>query len=340
MPPSLRKACHSCTIAKRRCVPQLPQCTRCAEKGLRCTYDLEPVTNLEIGSSCPPQTIAQSPWEPLSPIIFDSVASAHEAAVHSFTSDRQEMLPVMANQETLMMVVERYLRFIPLLTFQQRTTPYIHSQLLLASKRTSASVVLLDIDGSEATPGTNAAFLKRMQQHLLSLKVEQLTFTEFLPAFHTLAAVLLSFVLNLDRRPPILFDLWATWTNHFHTTLPRTLSSDLSAWQAWCTAESARRTFLYILLLEGIVETSQKGYCHYRPMVESLPLDVRTGLWEAETEEEWQAAVAIHGGVESELISWAEFIGSGGPEPRQGYDGMLQRLLLMIHFGKAAADVQ
>ncbi|OQV01043.1 hypothetical protein CLAIMM_06460 [Cladophialophora immunda] len=252
----------------------------------------------------------------------------------------------MANQDTLMLVVERHLRPIPLLTFRQRTTPYVHSQVLLASKQTSATLILPDVDGSRTTLGPDPVFLERAQQHLLSLEIEQLTFTEFLPEFHRLAAVLLSYILSLDRSspdaqmPPILLNLWITWTKHLHMTLPRTLSSDLSAWQAWCTAESARRTLLYVILVDGMVEVAQKGYCHYRPMVESLPFDARTGLWEADTEEEWQAAVAAHGGVESELISWAEFIGIGGPEPRGDYDGMLQRMLLMIQFGRAAADLQ
>ncbi|KIY03240.1 uncharacterized protein Z520_01707 [Fonsecaea multimorphosa CBS 102226] len=346
MPPSLRKACHACTTAKRRCVPQLPQCARCAEKGLRCTYDLEPVTNLETDSSRQPHTTTQSPWEPLPSIIFDSVASAHEAAVRSYSSEGYEMLPVMANQDTVMLVVERHLGPIPLLTFQQRTTPYIHRQVLLATKLKSASLVLGDVDGSGRTLGLNSAFLEGAQQHLLSLEIEQLTFTEFLGAFHMLAAILLSLILSFGRSspnaqlPPILLDLWTTWTKHFHTILPRTLSSDLSAWQAWCTAESARRTLLYIILVDGMVEVAQKGFCHYRPMVESLPFDARTGLWEADTAEEWRAAVAAHGGAESELMSWAEFIRIGGPEPRGDYDGMLQRMLLIIHFGRAAADVQ
>ncbi|KIW89485.1 uncharacterized protein Z519_09641 [Cladophialophora bantiana CBS 173.52] len=346
MPPSLRKACHACTTAKRRCVPQLPQCSRCAERGLPCSYDLEPVTNLETKSSRQPHPTTQSACQPVPPVIFDSVASAHEAAVRSYTSGGHEMLPVMANPDTVFLVVERHLKSIPLLTFQQRSTPYIHCQVLLASKRTSADLGLPEVDSSRPISGLNTAFLQTMQQHLLSLEIEQLTFTEFLSAFHELAAILLSFILKLDRSsrkaqlPQIVLDLWKTWTRHLHMTLPQTLSSNLSAWHAWCIAESTRRTLLYIILIDGMVEVAQQGYCHYRPLVESLPFDARTGIWEADAEEEWQAAVAAHGGLESRLISWAEFIGIGGPEPRREYDGMLQRMLLIIQFGRAAADLQ
>ncbi|OAP65497.1 hypothetical protein AYL99_01469 [Fonsecaea erecta] len=346
MAPSLRKSCDACFAAKRRCLPQLPQCARCFEKRLNCTYALEPVTNLETDSSRQPHPATQKPWEPVPPIIFDSVASAHEAAVRSYSSQGSQTLPVMANPETLMLVVERHLRPIPGLTFQQRTTPYIHSQVLLASQPNPASLDLPDVDDSGTTLAPSSAFLQRAQQHLLLLNIERLTFTEFLSAFHNLAAILLSLILSFDHSspeaqlPPTLLDLWTTWTNHLHRIIPQTLSSKLSAWQAWCTAESARRTLLYIILIDGMVEVTQKGFCHYRPMVESLPFDARTGLWEANTEEEWQAAVAADDGVESKLISWAEFIAIGGPEPRQSYDGMLQRMLLMIQFGRAAADLQ
>jgi hypothetical protein len=105
-------------------------------------------------------------------------------------------------------------------------------------------------------------------------------------------------------------------------------------------AETIRRTLLSLLIVAAVLEQIQHGYLFYRPMVESLPFDARTGLWEANTEEEWKAAVANHGGSECSLMSWREFIESGGPEPRSQRDGMLQRLLLVGHFGKVAAECQ
>jgi hypothetical protein len=122
--------------------------------------------------------------------------------------------------------------------------------------------------------------------------------------------------------------------------MPESLSSVLSEWEAWCIAESARRSLLSVILVDGILELFTKGYCTYRPMVESLPFDARTGLWEANSEQEWLDAVARHGAKSSSLISWAEFTEKGDHRPRDQYDGTLQRMLLVIYFGKAAADLQ
>lgn len=345
MPASLRKACHACTAAKRRCAPRLPKCARCSEKGLSCTYDLEPVTNVEAFKQAQPA----SHWEPLPPVVFDSIASAQHAVIQGYRpngGDDPQGLPLMANPETFALVAER-LKTIPLLTFQHRSTPFVHAQVLRTENRDHAT-----------TPGTLAAeisserdltrdVLESEQQQLLSLNIHQLTFTGFLAAFHRLTAILLSPVLGQDQgvAPPTLseplVDLCSKWIQHFYTILPRTLSTNLSAWQAWVIAESSRRTLIFIAFVEAVLEIMRTGYCRYRPMLESLPFDARTGLWEANTEEEWQAAVANHGGSECSLMSWAEFTERGeGPAPRQEHDGVLQRILLLCYYGKAAAEFQ
>ena len=347
MPPSLRKACYACAAAKRRCIPELPQCSRCAERELECTYDLEPVTNNESQPSVRPahnvRTVFQCAWKPLPLIIFDSVASAHQAAVEAYTGLRFENLPVMASDETLAIVVECFLKPIPMLTFQHRSTPYVHSMILSAGVCIHPRPARL---GAEPEALLNAKFIKRAQHKLISMDFQSLSFVEFLAAFHTLVALILTLALRTTPQshkpalPAGLQDLWPKWRQHLSATLPRELDSGLSAWQAWYTAETARRSLLCIILVDGILEVMEKGYCSYRPLVESLPFDPRTGLWEADSEEEWLAAVACHGGVESSLVSWSEFIESGGQAPRKEYDGTLQRMLLVIHHGKTAADLQ
>lgn len=274
-------------------------------------------------------------------MIFDSVASAHLAAIQSYKVDgfdSQASMPLMANPEIFALMAD-HLRLIPLLTFRHQSTPFVHGQILSAGIEVCFS--------HEGTVGEKVFsdeeitswFLQTRQHRLLSLRIEQLTLTEFLAAFHNLVAILFACLFKEDRKeipPPVpeaLVNLYRKWAHHFQSVLPRTLSSKLSAWQAWVIAESARRTLLCSVWVDGVLEVVQQGYCQYRPMVESLPFDLRTGLWEANAEEEWQAAVASHGGSESSLVSWAEFIESGGPEPRKSQDGMLQRLLLVTHFG-------
>ncbi|EXJ88849.1 hypothetical protein A1O3_01913 [Capronia epimyces CBS 606.96] len=342
MPPSLRKACHPCTAAKRRCRPQLPKCSRCLEKGLSCTYDLEPVSSVE--TTGPDYvTSAQYPVRQLLPSrLYDSVASAHADAIRSYTTqgyDLQKGVPVMSNPDTFELA-RVHLRRIPLLTFQHRSTPYAHATVLSAGE--GISVIPLVAAGSNLS----SSFLQTEKHRLLSLSVRDLTFIQFTAVFHELVAIVLASYLDKSQEDVVasdfqtLYDLFLTWSQHFYSILPETLDSNLSAWQAWTIAESARRTVICATMIRGCMEIVRLGYCYYRPGVESLPFDARTGLWEANTEEEWQAAVARHGGAECSLMSWHEFIESGGSEPRKQHDGMLQRLLLAGHFGRAAAQCQ
>ncbi|KAJ9603909.1 hypothetical protein H2200_011431 [Cladophialophora chaetospira] len=249
----------------------------------------------------------------------------------------------MASEETLELVVDRFLRPMPSLIFHQRTTPHVHSQILLGGSHVTPTPARSDL---EPQASLEPSVLKRTHQQLVYLDINSLSLTEFLAAFHGLVAILLATILSLNHQsrnpspPTDLLDLWSKWRQQLSVKLPRELDSNLSAWQAWYMAETARRSLLCVILIDGILEVVEKGYCSYRPMVESMPFDARTGLWEADTEQDWLTALSQHGGEESSLISWAEFIEAGDIEPRPKYDGMLQRMLLAIHYGKAAADLQ
>jgi hypothetical protein len=282
--------------------------------------------------------------------MYDSIPSAEAAVIQSYGSDSPAGLPAVSDPETFALGFE-HLGRIPLWTFQHRSTPFVHAQVL--STATQAGVPLI-----EASPGGGvlpSELLEKEQRRLLALDphVYRWPLKDFLAVFHELLAILVaSFsskfsnkiggatpeVLALDVQA--LGELFSKWSAYFYQALPRSLDDDaLSPWQAWVLAESIRRTLIAILTIQVLQEIAQRGYFHYRPMVESLPLDARTGLWEADTEQDWQAAVARHGGAECSLVSWHEFIERAeGPEPRAQYDGMLQRLLLVGYFGKAAAE--
>lgn len=336
---SLRKACHACSTAKRRCHPQLPQCPRCLEKGLACTYDLEPVTHsLEEGTRCDvavkqPQTIG-------SPRVFNSIESAHQHAISGFRphASNANEVPLMANPETFALVLDHLLQ-IPVLTFRGQTSPFAHAQILSTLKIPS----LTQSDNTPLQPTTfSPAQMEMTIQDLLVLNIHALTFTEFLSRIHILIAVVFASVFQIQKsgntgfsQLKSLIGLLSFWEKHFKTILPNDLSIDLSPWQAWVIAESCRRTLLAFQWISGVVELYQTGYCSYRPFVESLPFDARTGLWEAETEEDWNAALERHeDSGESSLVSWCEFIENGGPSPRPQFDGMLQRLFLAAYYGK------
>lgn len=351
MPTSLRKACHACSTAKRRCKPQLPQCPRCLERGLACSYDLEPVTHSSEEATKPSdhtatQMIAVAVKHPR---VFDSIESAHQHAIAGFGANGFKMheIPLMANPETFSLVLDRLME-IPVLTFQGQTSPFAHSQILSIDECTRDSHPVRSDDPSPQSNDTFSSIqLDGTIGHLLAQDIHKLTFTAFLAKLHVLIAVIFAAMfqaLRSGKAPdsPQLeaaIELLSLWEKHFKANLPEDLSTDLSAWQAWVIAESCRRTLLVLPWISGVMELFQAGYCSYRPFVESLPFDARTGLWEAASEEEWNAALEKHhrnGGLESEessLVSWCEFIEDGGPSPRPQFDGMLQRLFLVAYYG-------
>ncbi|KAK5446371.1 hypothetical protein LTS15_009710 [Exophiala xenobiotica] len=343
MPAPLRKACHACRKAKRPCVSELPKCPRCFEKGLECTYDLEPVADKDRRGPDPPPH-RQLVREPFPSVVYDSIQAAHADAIKNYTTDGFDpnySLPAVSSPEPFALAFEQ-LNEIPFATFQLRSTPFIHSQILSSKWQGSMDHEPQTRESQLTSTAGLFKFMENEQRRLLALDIESLPFSDFLANFHRLMAILVASMLNKVRGQAevsafqALRDLFPRWTQHFHAHLPRRLDSELSAWQAWTLAETTRRTIIFALMVEVILEMIYRGFFYYRPMVESLPFDARTGVWEASTEAEWQTAIAEHGGAECSLISWHEFIESGGPEPRKEYDGMLQRLLLIGYFSKAA----
>lgn len=264
----------------------------------------------------------------------------------------------MANPETFALVIQHLVQ-IPFLTFRGQTSAFAHAQILSivgcteASPMSESDETRISVDPSIFSQSE----LEHQIRALLSLNIQTLKFTEFLARINILIAVIFASVFSLQSSGNTLAEftlldrairLLSSWEQHFKVHLPENLSSALSPWKAWVIAESCRRTFLALQWTTGVVELCQSGYCSYRPFVESLPFDARTGLWEAETEEEWAAALERHRKAEadagstktddnlgeSSLVSWCEFIESAGPSPRPRFDGMLQRLLLAAYYGK------
>lgn len=264
-------------------------------------------------------------------------------------------VPLMGNPETLMLVMDHLLQ-IPVLTFRGQTSAFAHAQILANVKWTEGTPLVKSDMGSIDPATFSTLELEHRIQELLSLDIHRLEITNFLAMIHVLIAVIFALVFQAQSsgtngtNSALLASvggLLPIWENHFKTHLPTDLSSDLSPWQAWVVAESCRRTLLALQWISGVVELSQSGYCSYRSFVESLPFDARTGLWEAETEEAWNTALARHREAEVEagsttttdtgetsLVSWCEFIESAGPSPRPRFDGMLQRLFLVAYYGK------
>lgn len=73
------------------------------------------------------------------------------------------------------------------------------------------------------------------------------------------------------------------------------ISWQTSAWYSWVLAESIRRTWLMISMVQGIYLTSQDGIDH---CLGGMMFTSRVGFWEAQTALEWQQkCTEIYGGL-------------------------------------------
>jgi len=86
-------------------------------------------------------------------------------------------------------------------------------------------------------------------------------------------------------------DFWAL-THTLWQNAPTQLPSTLSPWQAWLFSESVRRTIMVCNILLAVYNSLKRGYTIHSLCVEALPFDLRTQLWDAQTEEEWEVAAA------------------------------------------------
>ena len=85
--------------------------------------------------------------------------------------------------------------------------------------------------------------------------------------------------------------MWAL-THTLWQKAPTQLPSTLSPWQAWLFSESVRRTILVCNILLAVYSSLKRGYTIHSLCIEALPFDLRTQLWDARTEQEWDVAAA------------------------------------------------
>ncbi|KAJ4244036.1 hypothetical protein NW762_014649 [Fusarium torreyae] len=109
---------------------------------------------------------------------------------------------------------------------------------------------------------------------------------------------------------------------------PIQLPSTLSPWQAWLFSENVRRTIIVCNILLGVYSCSRRGYTMHSLCVEALPFDVRTRLWDADSEVSWEndASATPH----SSLVTLNQF--TALQEPTRS--GSRFEDLLLLSFGK------
>ncbi|KAL3462854.1 hypothetical protein BJX64DRAFT_288065 [Aspergillus heterothallicus] len=278
----LRKACQNCTASKRKCVVQLPKCTRCAERGLECTYDLEPLRAAPAQAKTLPNMTFNS-------LVCSTPGYCVIKSVKLHDSTIDPAICGTGNEDNLELMRLGY-RSVPDLLRSGKPAIFVHPKLQLYGDCNHFAAVI------EAQHG-NLNY--ELFENLIRLDVKCVSFIENLTGLQVLL-VLGSFLfpiqhLNTQAFLAIIYEWAQTLLESAQTRMPR----DQSPWQAWLFGETIRRTIVMSYGLGMALSSFKYGYCTNWLFMESLPFDERAGLWMAMSPQAWIAAAGAKTGEDA-----------------------------------------
>ncbi|KAL4810701.1 hypothetical protein BDV18DRAFT_645 [Aspergillus unguis] len=287
---SLRKACSNCTASKRKCVVQLPKCIRCAQRGLDCTYDLEPLS----APIAQPKRSNYLVWNPT------SCETPGYCVMKTVTTRSSSIDPAICRpgcSDTMEFFVMGY-QSVPDLVRAGKPATFVHPRLQTHGTRNH-------FDSLEDGRGVGCASFKR----LIELDFEALPIREALSALQVLVIHLESSFSQEKISVQNYLNLLIEWTEILLASAQTRMPPAQSPWQAWLFGESVRRTIIMSYALAMGISSYKNGYCAYWLFLESLPFDRRPGLWMGESPQAWIAAAGAKLGEEvgEQLISFHEF---------------------------------
>ncbi|KAL2871137.1 Zn(II)2Cys6 transcription factor domain-containing protein [Aspergillus lucknowensis] len=314
---TLRKACRNCTVSKRKCVVQLPKCTRCAQRGLECMYDLEP---LNVGSG-------QSGRIPR-PEYDSSVCIPGYCVMRSVSRHPSHIDPAVCRpgkKEGLELLRLGY-HGVPDMVNAGQPAHFVHPKLRLQGNRNHFAELI--------EMGKDIRSYETLTQ-LMRIEIKQLPIKECLTALQALLVCASFLFTNKQMNTEVLLDVILDWTRTLLASAQTKIPRDQSPWQAWLFGESVRRTIIMSYGLVMALTSFKYGYCANWLFLESLPFDARAGLWMAKSPQAWISAAQAKFGedVGERLVSFHEFGESLDGSGSDFHGDTFLTLLAYIHNG-------
>ncbi|KAL4940483.1 hypothetical protein BDV06DRAFT_19608 [Aspergillus oleicola] len=278
-PITLRRACQACSRGKRRCDQRLPRCSRCQKLRLDCEY-----VNLPLSTDLAPGPRASAirralplarpkgpaPFIALQPPLQLEIIKGYEQSIISFLVTGVSSLPLsfVKSMKTHFIHPELWPHApVPPSPIRDmhglcklytdtgscdyhRLVPSLRQQILYYQKRVAKAINFEDLLAS-----TQALLLV----HCMLIASEDPS----TPYSESTSAALLALGERLYQQAPIQLP---------HTLTPR---------RAWLFAESVRRTIIVSFMLRSVYSLKTRNYSVRTPFVDSLPFDIRTGLWDS-----------------------------------------------------------
>lgn len=104
---------------------------------------------------------------------------------------------------------------------------------------------------------------------------------------------------------------------------PIQLPQGLSPRHAWVLAESVRRTIIVCFMLRSAYSLKMRNYSVRTPFVDSLPFDLRTNLWDDDSDTGWQDTISDSHGSMVSLHEWSDGLATGRVHDVSRFSGLI-----------------
>ncbi|PCG99276.1 Hypothetical protein PENO1_050500 [Penicillium occitanis (nom. inval.)] len=319
----LRKACRQCTVSKRKCIVQLPKCSRCTQKGLACTYDLEPI-------NAPTGKLEVAPQLSFNPSNCDTPGYCVFKTLRLRPDDVDPAI-CRPGHEDAFELVRLGFQTVPGMLKAEKPAVFVHPKLKMRHYSYDHVAIFRKMG--------NEAVNERNFKNLLHLNIKTVPMEEALTAVQALLIYFANFLFAPSEGEQFdtvqyLNTLFA-WTQALFPSAQNEMPRDQSPWQEWLFAESVRRTILMSYAITMATSSFKYGYCANWLFVESLPFDSRAGLWMAESPQAWIAAARVRMGEEvgEQLQSYHEYSESRMGMKDDFHGDIFLKLLVNSHNG-------
>ena len=311
-PPSLRRSCMACALAKRRCDLKTPKCSRCFSRAVTCAYANEPLfspSDPSAGLGTPLERPHEDNQEsavflPSNPVPSDldfmtlftldtlnqypSLSSPIDLISSSITLPAVDITGP-HNAGTIAYLVNEIQSYPTTFVYQSKT-PFIHPRLCynrtpqVLQDAFTVCAVYLTINASNKS--TVFQIMETKEADLLQQDCgPSCSIADNLACVQALILVRIVQLFDGDIRQRALAErsesILATWTEQLHSrTKGQSVNSPSQGWLSWIFAESVRRTILMSHLLRALYSSLKLGFCAASLTVAPLMFTAQAALWD------------------------------------------------------------
>ncbi|KAJ5925521.1 hypothetical protein N7454_008160 [Penicillium verhagenii] len=295
---TLRRSCQACARGKRRCDQRLPQCSRCESRGANCEYVNEPLSIHNGIQKAPrkranPQThTARTASPPIRLPLRLEIAKEYDSSTIRFLVNELRAFPSTFAENRKTMFIH----------------PYLYATGLPACMRDMQALCKLHVQAEQQNRKAYLLPLIRQRSVELHRRLKKsLSFDELLGCSQALLLAQCIVALNDCDNPDTYSEGISVMLEGIAVRLweqaPVQLPPTLSRRHAWLLAESVRRTIIVSLMLKSAYSLNTRNYSVRTPFVDALPFDVRTNLWDDDSDNTWaveapespDSMISLHG---------------------------------------------